>query len=149
MMTLASQLTVGDVRGPNPVFPRFDWENRLTVKLDFNDLTKMLEVFRGERESIEDGRGLYHSTSGFTTKILLRHSVEPTSGYSLELYRTSRDGKDDSHARIFLANNEALGIRCSIESSLGLICFGIPSILEGEVSGRHIGERGRCDASAA
>lgn len=149
MLTLANQLTAGDARGPNPVFPRFDWENRMTVKLDFDDITRMLQVFRGECESIADGRGLYHSTSAFTTKILLRHSVEPSAGYSLELYRNSRDGKDESRARIFLAPNEALGICCSVESSLGVIAFGIPMLVEHDVSEYRARERNARNATAA
>lgn len=149
MMTMANQLTVGDTRGPNPVFPRFDWENKITVKLDFEDLTRMLQVFRGECESIEDGRGLYHSTSGFTTKILLRHSVDPVSGYSLELYRNSRDGKDESRARIFLSSNEALGLCCSIENSLGVISFGIPMLVEHDTSEYRARERNARNVDAA
>ena len=67
MLTMANQLTIGNRQGPNPVYPKFDWDGKLTVKLDFTDLTKMLQVFRGECESIEDGKGLYHTTAQFTT----------------------------------------------------------------------------------
>ena len=134
MLTMANQLTIGDRRGPNPTFPRFDWDGRLTVKLDFTDLTEMLMVFRGERESIGDGKGLFHTTSQFMTSINLRHIVEPTSCYSLELFRSSRDGQGESRARFILAPNEALGISLAIEKSFGVICFGIPMLLPHDTS---------------
>ncbi|MBR4893727.1 MAG: hypothetical protein IKZ36_00840, partial [Kiritimatiellae bacterium] len=55
MVGLAGQLTVGDRRGSEPVYPTFDWNNAMYVKLDFSDITKILEVFRGMTESIDDG----------------------------------------------------------------------------------------------
>lgn len=135
MMTMANQLTVGDRQGPNPVFPKFDWEGRLTVKLDFSDLTRIVQVFRGERESIEDGKGLYHTTARFSTRIGLRHIVEPSSCYSLELYRSSRGGaRDESSARIVLSDSEALGLCLAIEGSFSVICFGIPMLVEHDTS---------------
>ena len=73
MMKIANQMTIGDRRGPNPTYPHFDWKGAVTVKLDFNDLSKMLQVFRGECEAIDDGHGLYHSSARATTKIVLRH----------------------------------------------------------------------------
>jgi len=149
MMTMAGQLTVGDCRGPNPVYPRFDWDGRLTVKLDFSDLTRIVQVFRGERESVEDGKGLYHTTSRFTTRIALRHLVEPSSCYSLELYRSSRDGKDESSARIVLSDGEALGLRLAVESSFGVICFGIPTLVEHDTAAYRREERAAREARDA
>lgn len=127
MMQLANQLTLGDRRGATPVYPRFDWDNKMVVKLGFGDLTKMLQVFRGECEELENGKGLYHMTSGFSTKIVLRHLIDPVPGYSLEVYRNARDGKDENRAHILLYPNEALGLACSLESSFGYICFGVPA----------------------
>ena len=60
MATFATQLTIGDRLGAVPVYPRFDWEGAITVKLDFTDISKMLQVFRGECEAPEDGRGHFH-----------------------------------------------------------------------------------------
>ncbi len=128
-VTLANQMTIGDRRGPTPTYATFDWENAITVKLDFEDLSKMLQVFRGECESVGDGKGLYHATAQFSTSIYLRHMVEPMSAYSLELYRTSRDGKSESHARFLMRPNEALGISLAIEDSFGVISFGIPMLV--------------------
>ena len=127
MATIATQLTIGDRLGAVPVYPRFDWEGAITVKLDFTDISKMLQVFRGECESLEDGRGLFHKSTRGTTKIILRHIVEPINGYMLEVYR--KTDSEDSNARIFLSPYEALGLATAIESSMGVICFGIPMVI--------------------
>ncbi len=126
MMSLANQMTVGDMRGAVPRFPRFDWENRITVKLGFMDLARMLQVFRGECESIGDGKGLYHRTSEFSTRIVLRHMVEPLQGYSLEVYRTPSDGSEESRAHFVMNSAEATGLAESISGSMAVVSFGVP-----------------------
>ena len=128
MATIATQLTTGNCTGSMPVYPKFDWERAITVKLDFTDISKMLQVFLGECESIEDGRGLFHKSTRGTTKITLRHIVEPINGYMLEVSRKTSDS-EDSNARIFLSPYEALGLATAIESSMGMICFGIPMVI--------------------
>ena len=128
MATIATQMTTGNCMDSMPVYPRFDWEGAITVKLDFTDISKMLQVFLGECESLEDGRGLFHKSTRGTTKIMLRHLVEPIHGYMLEVYRNTH-GSEDSNARIFLSPYEALGLATAIESSMGVICFGIPMVI--------------------
>jgi len=134
MMQLARQSSVGDMRGSAPVYPRFDWEGSVRVKLDFNDLTKMLQVFRGEIESLEDGKGLYHRSPKAATRIVLRHVLEPRPGYAIETYRTASDGGAETNARIFLPPNEALGLSAAIEASMSVICFGIPMLVPHDTS---------------
>ena len=91
MVTLASQKTVGDYRGPNPVYPSFDWENAICVKLAY---------------------------------IRLEHLVEPIPGYRIEVMLC--DGVMIVEKRaIMLAPYEALGLTAAIESSLGVLCFGV------------------------
>ena len=148
-VTLANQLTIGDRRGPNPVYPRFDWEGRISVRLCFGDLTKMLQVFRGECEAIDDGRGLYHASARANTKILLRHLVETVQGYSLEVFRTSLGDKEESHAHILLTPAEALGLAAAVESSFGVICFGIPQVIEHDTTAYRAARKEARDASAA
>ena len=125
MVTLANQMTIGDRRGPNPTFPHFDWENAICVKLDFSDLSKMLQVFRGEYESIEDGRGLVHRSPNGLAYIRLAHLVEPIPGYRLEVEFHAGAGSVEKRT-VMLAPYEALGLTAAIESSLGAICFGVP-----------------------
>ena len=125
MVTLANQMTIGDRRGPNPTFPHFDWENAICVKLDFSDLSKMLQVFRGECESIEEGRGLVHRSPKGLTYIKLAHLIEPIPGYRLEVEFFAGSGNSERRT-VMLMPYEALGLVAAIESSLGVICFGVP-----------------------
>lgn len=129
MMSLASQKTVGDYRGPNPIYPTFDWENAICVKLDFIDLSKMLQVFRGECESIEEGRGLIHRSPKGLIYIRLEHLVDPIPGYRLEVEFCAGVGNVEQCA-VMLTPAEALGLTAAIESSLGVICFGMPMVIE-------------------
>lgn len=123
MAKLAGQLTVGESGGAQPIYARFGWENAIKVKLGFNDLAKMLQVFRGECESLEDGKGIFHRTMRGTTRINLRHHIEPVPGYIFDCHLV-HDGTE-SHAAIYLAPHEALGLAQVIASSLGVICFGV------------------------
>ena len=127
MVTLANQMTIGDRRGPNPTFPHFDWENAICVKLDFSDLSKMLQVFRGEYESIEDGRGLVHRSPKGLAYIKLAHLIEPIPGYRLEVEFFAGSGNSERRT-VMLMPCEALGLVAAIESSLGVICFGVPMV---------------------
>lgn len=128
LATFAPQVTLGDRRTTPPVYPTFDWDNdSVTVRLDFDDLAKMLQVFRGETESIEDGKGLYHVTKERRQVIKLRHMVEPICGYSFEVYEKCETGGDEGErtAHIFLSNAEALGLSLAIEHSFASIAFGV------------------------
>lgn len=129
MLCAANQMTIGNRMGPNPTFPRFDWENRICVKLDFNDLCAMLQVLRGECETINGDYGLYHRTAKATTKIQLRHLVDPVSGYSLELYKTPAGGGEETRAHLLLSPAEALGLCEAIAGAMYLISFGIPMLV--------------------
>ena len=128
-MTLANQMTIGNRMGPNPTYPRFDWENSACVKLGFDDLCQILQVFRGEIETIEDGKGLYHISPRGTSRIVLRHLVDPVAGYSLEVYRTPRNGGEDLRYHFFIKPAEACGLTEAIADVMGFVTFGIPVVL--------------------
>ena len=148
MMSVANQMTIGNRLGPNPTFPRFDWENKITVKLDFNDLSKMLQVFRGECESLENDQGLFHRSPSGMTKIVLRHIVEPVQGYSLELYRTPVQG-EEQRAHFMFFPHEALGLAEAIAGSLAVISFGIPTVIPHDTSAYERATKELRNASAA
>ena len=149
MLCVANQMTVGNRMGPNPTFPRFDWENRICVKLDFNDLCAMLQVFRGECETLNGDHGLFHRTARASTKIQLRHLVEPVSGYSLELYRTPAGGRDEVRAHLLFSPAEALGLCEAIAGSMALVAFGIPMLISHDTSAYEAENREFRHASAA
>jgi hypothetical protein len=119
---------LGDRRSTPPVYPRFDWDNAIVVRLDFDDLAKVLQVLRGETESIDDGKGLFHRYADKCQVIKFRHMIEPVRGYSLEVYETFIDDKhvNESTERIFFSNAEALGLSLAIEHSFAAIAFGDP-----------------------
>jgi len=146
--TIAQQVTVGNRCGPNPTYPRFDWENPMCVKLDFSDLCKVLQVFRGECESLEDGRGLVHQTAKAMTKIVLRHIVEPVPGYSFEVYRTPRQG-EETRAHLHFYPWEALGLAEALAGSMSVISFGIPMVIPHDTSAYRAENRGQRNANAA
>lgn len=126
-LRLANQMTIGDRQGPQPVYPRFDWENSICVKFEFSDLIEILQVFRGECESIASGKGLFHISTVGRTRIALSHTVE-TGGYFLDVYRKLMDGHE-VQAHLSLSSAEALGLMTAIEQSLGIIAFGIPMVI--------------------
>ena len=134
MLFAASQSAIGNRQGPNPTYARFDWENKICVKLDFNDLCQFLLVFRGAAEAANDGRGMFHRSPRGTTRIVLKHLVEPVVGYSLELYRTSADGQAESRAHILLTDAEAHGLCEAIAGSMAVIAFGLPVVIPHDTS---------------
>ena len=147
MMRVANQMTVGNRMGPNPVYPRFDWENSINVKLDFNDLCKMLQVLRGECESIDGDHGLYHRSPAGATSIRLRHLLEPVQGYSLEVYRTPKSGDNEQRAHVLFSAAESLGLCEAISGSLSVVAFGIPMLVAHDTSAYEAQVRGVCDVA--
>ena len=129
--TIAPQSTFGNLGSTPPIYPHFDWGNALKVKLDFTDLAKVLQVLRGEKESIDEGKGLFHRYADKCQVIKFRHMIEPVCGYSLEVSETSADADaqtSDRKAYIFLFSAEALGLSLAIEHSFAAIAFGVPAI---------------------
>ena len=126
--TFARQKMVGTRDGSVCTFPRFDWTNRICVKLDMADLLQMLQVFRGMQESIADGKGLFHRSEHSNTIVKLEHRIEPQPGYVFEAWRKPLDG-ESSHAGIVFTVSEALGLSLAIEQSMDVIAFGIPKVI--------------------
>ena len=151
MLTIANQASVGARRGPNPTYPRFDWENALCVKLDFNDLTKVLQVLRGACESINDGKGLYHTSAKGATSIRLTHAVDTVQeGYVLDVCRkTGKGGDDENRARIMFSSAEALGLCEALSGAMCFICFGMPMPVSRGAAAGQAEPRRMDDATAA
>ena len=126
--SFARQKTVGAMDGATRTFPRFDWANRICVKLDMADLMQMLQVFRGMQESIADGKGLFHRHERGSTVIKLEHRIEPQPGYLFEAWRRPESGEASRIGVVFTVN-EALGLSLAIEQSMDVIAFGIPVVV--------------------
>lgn len=129
LMALAPQKTVGNMTGGKRVGATFDWENRIEERLGFRDISQIMQVFRGECESIAYYRGLYFTGAQGPTRVLLRHIVDPVSGYSLEVYRTSADRGDERRAHFLMDPAEALGLCETFAQSLMLVALGVPRLV--------------------
>ena len=128
VVSFANQMTVGNPTGDNPTFPKFDWENRVDVVLDFNNLCAILQVLRGETESVREGRGIFHKYKECCQKIQMRHLIDPVCGYSFDVLETSANGSDEKRVHMLLSRAESLGICESIAGSMYLIAFGVPRL---------------------
>jgi hypothetical protein len=128
-MTLAQQKSIAagsDAQG-NRQYATFDWQNRVTVKLNFSDLCQMLLVFRGLATTIMDGKGLYHDSRNTTTIINLTRQAEPYPGLSLDVSRRNKVETEAAiRVRILFNGAEAFGLGTVLEQSLGVLAFGIP-----------------------
>lgn len=102
----------------------FDWSDTVCVRLGFNELTKILQVFRGECESIDGGKGLYFREPS-VKRLVLDYRIEPVCGYSLEVFEEPVGGAERWFA-ILLTNAEALGICEAIVGAMVWVAFGDP-----------------------
>lgn len=128
-VTFAAQKTIGSYDGGHKILPTFDWANRVTVRLTVNEVAEMLEVFRGYKEVLADGNGLFHRTAKANTIITLEHRTEPTSGYIFGVSRRATDG-DTKRMRLLLAMNEAIVLSEALAGGLLYMAFGIPKVVE-------------------
>lgn len=126
MVTCIDQMTIGDLRGQNPVYPRFNWDERMVIKLGFDDLSKILQVLRGETQALNEGQGICHTTMGCNTRINLSRSTMMDFEYILELYRSWNGKEEDRTFRIGFKAYEAVGIEAAITGAMVFVSFGIP-----------------------
>lgn len=125
-LTFANQLTIGDPAHGAPV--RWDTEGRQTIRLDFVELSEVMQVFHGETESIRDGKGIYHRVAAMkTTKALkFRHLIDPIPGYHFELFTTTENGEETRH-QFYMTPPESLGVCEALSTALYSIAFGDPT----------------------
>ena len=130
MLTIANQMTVGNRAAPRPTFATFDWENAICVKLDFGDLTQLLQVMRGMCESVNDGKGLYHRSHRGATSVRFCHRIDPVPGYLLEVFRKPFDGEEaECRASFVFSSAEALGVCEAVSGAMCIVAFGIPMLV--------------------
>lgn len=104
-------------------FPSFNWDHPITFIADWCDLAKMLMVFRGECESIEDGKGLLYTHDARWSRLILRHVIEPVHCYALEIYERNSDDVE-SRGIVRLLTAEALGLSLVFEGILNHTLIG-------------------------
>ena len=103
----------------------FDWNNSISVRLDLLELAKILQVFRGNYESIDDGKGLYHRTINGFTVVRLYHRIEPIGGYVLDVAHKPNDG--ETVRLVFsMTYDEAFALAEAIDHAMLYVAFGVP-----------------------
>lgn len=108
------------------IFPRFDWENRRTIVLAPEEVEKVLEVFNGYTESIEDGKGIFVRTPTNAAAFRLRHVVEPVPAYALQLVvREAGDAATEDVRNINLTPTEAMMLYHALTAAMGRLVFGL------------------------
>ena len=125
MMEVARQKTIGSRQGASVVFPTFDWEDGVWIKLGLPDLAQMIMVFRGMQESVMDGKGLFHRSERANTIIKFSHQIEPRPGYLLEISTKPFDGEQKSVYFIFTPE-DAVNFSIALEGAMPYLMFGIP-----------------------
>lgn len=120
---MAAQKAVAEREDGKRAFAAFDWENKLTVKMDFGDLCEMLLVLEGKQERIGGQKnGLYHDTDKANTVISFGRIPEK-SGYAFGLSRKDKGTGQLTRLSIGLSEAEAIGLRCVLQAGLFFITF--------------------------
>lgn len=117
------------MQGPSSLYPTYDWQHAIRVKLDRTDLSQILQVLRGMQESIADGKGLFHRSSVGNTIINFSHQIEPRPGYLLQVSRKPAGQEASTSAYYFFDVNEAFTLMLALERSMVYVCFGIPEVI--------------------
>ena len=127
--TIAPQKTVGTVGATELIIPTFDWEKAIRLKLNYLDLTEILQVLRGYCESIADGKGLFHRTTKANMVIKFEHRIEPVCGYMLYVARRPIGGEIE-RVSFFLRRAEAIALSDVIANALLYVTLGTPTVNE-------------------
>ena len=84
-----------------------------------NDIAKILCVFRGIDESVNDGMGILRLGS----VMKLEHRIEPLPGFVLSI--GEKDVEDIKHLHIVLDQYEALELCLALEGLMSKLVFGM------------------------
>ena len=121
ILSFARQVSVGSEVDGRRTFPRFDWANQVAIRLEPTEIEKMLEVFAGETESINDGKGLVDLPN--ITTFYVRHSVEPVPHYVIEIVKA--EGEAKQRRVILLSPTEARTLYDGLTAAMGALVFGV------------------------
>lgn len=120
---MAAQKATSEREDGKRQFATFDWENRLTVKMDFGDLCELLLVLEGRQEKVGGTKnGLYHDTEKANTIISFGKNPEK-GGYMFGLSRKDKESGQLTRLSIGLSEAEAAGLRCILQAGLFFITF--------------------------
>lgn len=119
--------TIAPQKSPTPAAPyaSFDWDDSISVRLCFLDLAKVLQVFRGHFESIDDGKGLFLRTSKGCTVVRLAHRIEPVGGYVIDISHRPNGGETVCMS-FAMTYDEAFALSEAIGQAMLYVSFGVP-----------------------
>ena len=116
--------TIAPQKATTPA-PSFDWDNSIAVRLGILDLAKVLQVFRGQFESIADGKGLFLRTANGCTVVRLAHRIEPVGGYVLDVSHKPNVGETVCLS-FAMTYDEAFALSEAIDHAMLYVSFGVP-----------------------
>jgi hypothetical protein len=89
-LDMAPQKSAASRAGDKKVPATFDWERKVTVKLDFVDICELMTVLEGRAEKAGGQRnGLYHENGKANTMITFQKNAE-RGGYLIGLSKRTR-----------------------------------------------------------
>lgn len=121
-LEMAAQKTVASRTDGKRVPASFDWEHKLTVKLDFSDICEMVAVLEGRVDKVGGAKsGLFHQNGNSSTVITLQKADK--GGYFVGLSKKS--GEDGAVVRVNMTLSEAegVGLRSIFQAGLFFITF--------------------------
>jgi hypothetical protein len=96
----------------------FDWETKVTVKLEFTDICELLTVLEGKADHAGGAHdGIYHEAGNANAIIAFKRNAEPP-GYLLGISKRTKAGEQVFRGQLVLSEAEAIGLRCLLQSSL-------------------------------
>lgn len=103
----------------------FGWGEKITVKLNFQDICQLLPVLEGVSGSAGGGKGLFHDAGETSTVIHMSRVSEPVAGVAFEVSKKRKNGGDaPQRARILFTESETLGLARLFAAILLPLAFG-------------------------
>lgn len=96
-------------------FPSFDWDDAVEVTLGVLEVAEILQVLRGECESIADGKGIFVKKGDTQKTFRMDHLVEPVPCYSFSVFEKNKDGVIDKGRTFYVNTTEALALCLAFE----------------------------------
>ena len=126
-ITFAAQATARTYENGKRTDETFDTENGASVNLSINEVAKLLEVFRGYREKVDDGNGIFIRTDNANAVLTFEHRLEPVPGYLLAISQKTLDGELNRMGVLF-SMTEAIVLSEALASSMVYLAFGVPAM---------------------
>jgi hypothetical protein len=121
-LDMARQKSVASRGEGGTAHATFDWEQKITVKLDFTDISALLSVLSGETDHVGDKRdALYHQSGD--TNTMIRFSRHESGGIALSLSRKRPGDQQANRIGTVLSQTESTGLRYILQMGLFLITF--------------------------